>query len=342
VADIFQILNITITFCFKDDCSSHETKEVLSSCWDQYLYCFNYIQSCGVSISSNKKGLDTPEKYNRSAKTLIIPGGSALPILPQSFPDAQVFFGRHEFQKTILKNQARIITSWGYFRVYFVAMLYGQLAGQDSLRASRPDLPHRENNLYHLGAQPINRPSLSTPMHPPALFSRFYSPSCCQMPDSGPAPQIQVQETPSILWTPPPSPLVCPSSIGPNSVKRKGPSKLHVKSAIPAICQPSYVTTARFQKKELHPSFHWKKGLIVMTGDTLDSCSWKPHQAFFVTRLKSNLGFPVVNAVRKSTQHPADQIIQMIVFNTRRNIPCGYGVSWRMIPKQKNESSTHN
>ncbi len=46
------------------------------------------------------------------------------------------FFSRHEFQKLVLKHQAeyhaRGVTSWSHF----VAMLYGQLAGQDALRGA--------------------------------------------------------------------------------------------------------------------------------------------------------------------------------------------------------------
>ncbi len=70
-------------------------------------------------------------------------------------------FPRHEFQKAVLETRAeyhaRGFSSWNHF----TGMLFGQLAGQDSLRGIEAGLATQSKNLYHLGIKPVHRSTLA-------------------------------------------------------------------------------------------------------------------------------------------------------------------------------------
>ena len=70
-------------------------------------------------------------------------------------------FSRFEFQKAVKETgteyHSRGFSSWNHF----VAMLFGQLCGQDSLRGIEAGLATQGRNLYHLGITPVHRLTLS-------------------------------------------------------------------------------------------------------------------------------------------------------------------------------------
>jgi hypothetical protein len=70
-------------------------------------------------------------------------------------------FPRLEFQKCVRETKAeyhaRGFTSWNHF----TAMLFGQLAGQDSLRGIEAGLATQSQSLCHLGITPVHRSTLS-------------------------------------------------------------------------------------------------------------------------------------------------------------------------------------
>jgi len=70
-------------------------------------------------------------------------------------------FSRYEFQESVIETgaeyHARGFTSWNQF----VAMLFGQLSGQDSLRSIEAGLATQSKALYHLGIRPIHRSTLA-------------------------------------------------------------------------------------------------------------------------------------------------------------------------------------
>lgn len=70
-------------------------------------------------------------------------------------------FSRYEFQKAVsetgTERHTRGFSSWNHF----VAMLFGQLAGQDNLRGIEAGLATQSQQLYHLGIKPIHRSTLS-------------------------------------------------------------------------------------------------------------------------------------------------------------------------------------
>src|SRR4030042_4237884 len=70
-------------------------------------------------------------------------------------------FPRYEFQKAVSETHteyhSRGFSSWNHF----VAMLFGQLSGQDSLRGIEAGLATQAALLYHAGIKPIHRSTLS-------------------------------------------------------------------------------------------------------------------------------------------------------------------------------------
>ena len=70
-------------------------------------------------------------------------------------------FARHEFEKAVSETgteyHSRGFSSWNHF----VAMLFGQLAGQDSLRGIEAGLATQAQHLYHLGVKPVHRSTLA-------------------------------------------------------------------------------------------------------------------------------------------------------------------------------------
>lgn len=70
-------------------------------------------------------------------------------------------FSRFEFQKAVSDTKteyhARGFTSW----THFTAMMFGQLAGQDSLRGIEAGLATQAQSLYHLGVKPVHRSTLA-------------------------------------------------------------------------------------------------------------------------------------------------------------------------------------
>ena len=64
-------------------------------------------------------------------------------------------FSRYEFQKAVSETKteyhSRGFSSWNHF----VAMLFGQLSGHDSLRGIEAGLATQSINLYHFGVNPI-------------------------------------------------------------------------------------------------------------------------------------------------------------------------------------------
>ena len=86
-------------------------------------------------------------------------------------------FPRHEFEKIRRavqpKVHARSLPAW----TQFVAMLSGQLAGQDSLRGMVDALAPQGRKLYHLGMNSVSRTSLARANErtPALLFERVFA-----------------------------------------------------------------------------------------------------------------------------------------------------------------------
>ena len=68
---------------------------------------------------------------------------------------------RFEFEKAVKETKterhARGFRSWNHF----VAMLFSQLSGQDSLRGIEAGLASQAKSLYHAGVEPVHRSTLA-------------------------------------------------------------------------------------------------------------------------------------------------------------------------------------
>ena len=69
-------------------------------------------------------------------------------------------FSRYDFQKAVKGTKAEYHSRGFGLRNYFVAMLFGQLSGQDSLRGIEAGLATNSQALYHLGIKPVHRSTL--------------------------------------------------------------------------------------------------------------------------------------------------------------------------------------
>jgi len=93
-------------------------------------------------------------------------------------------FSRYDFERSVIETgaeyHARGFTSWNHF----VAMLFGQLSGQDSLRTIEAGLATQSRALYHLGITPTHRSTLAyaNEHRPHELFEKvfFHMLSKCQ------------------------------------------------------------------------------------------------------------------------------------------------------------------
>lgn len=251
-----------------------------------------------------------------------------MPHCPTIFSQMLRFFSRHEFQKLVLKHRAeyhaRGVSSWSHF----VAMLYGQLAGQDSLRGIEAGLATQGRYLYHLGVRPIGRPSLAyaNAHRPAALFEDIFALMLSQCQAVAPAHKFRFKNP---LYSLDASTISLCLSLYDWATfrKTKGAIKLHVKFNHAGYL-PSFVrvTTGRVHERRMAPSVPLETGdVVVMDRGYLDFAyleSLENRGIFFVTRLKSNSAFRVVE--RREKTHPnigADQIIEMKGFNTRKKYP---------------------
>jgi len=85
-------------------------------------------------------------------------------------------FSRHEFQNLVTKTKSEYHTRGFSPWTHFVSMLFGQLAGHDSLRGIEAGLASQSNQLYHLGVKPVHRSTLAyaNNKRPHELFKKIF------------------------------------------------------------------------------------------------------------------------------------------------------------------------
>lgn len=235
-------------------------------------------------------------------------------------------FSRYEFDKLVREHKtehhARGVRSWSQF----VAMLFGQLAGLDSLRGIEAGLATQGKHLYHLGVKPINRSSLSyANAHRSAtLFEAifYHMLSKCQAI----APRHKFRFKNPLYSIDATVITLCLSLFNwARFRKTKGAVKLHVKfnhaGYLPTF---ALVTTGRVHERTVAPHVPLETGdVVVMDRGFLDFGylkSLQDQRVIFVTRLKSNSAFKVVG--HRPCHHPniiADQTIQLTGFYSHRD-----------------------
>ena len=235
-------------------------------------------------------------------------------------------FPRHEFQKAVestgTEYHARGFSSWNHF----VAMLFGQLAGQDSLRGIEAGLATQAQHLYHLGVKPVHRSTLAyaNEHRSHELFKDIFFRMLSKCQPIAPKHKFRFK-----------NPL---SSIDATVIDlclslydwakfrtTKGAIKLHVKLNHAGYL-PTFMamTEGRVHETSVALSIPLEPGDVVVFDRGYNDFAWfsvlVDKKVFFVTRLKKNARYKVIE--RRPANHKdiySDQIIEFTGFYARKD-----------------------
>lgn len=238
-------------------------------------------------------------------------------------------FPRHEFQKAVLETKteyhSRGFSSWNHF----VAMLFGQLSGQDSLRGIEAGLASQFRHLYHLGIRPIHRSTLSyaNEHRSHELFKKIFSWMLSKCQEIAPRHGFRFKNP---LYSLDATIIdLCLSLYNWAKFRTtKGAVKLHVKLNHAGYL-PNFlvVTTGKVHETQVAPSIPLEKGDVAIFDRAYTDFKWyktlDDKGVYFVTRLKKNAYYSVVE--RKGTEHLdniySDQIIELKGFYSNQKFP---------------------
>lgn len=236
---------------------------------------------------------------------------------------------RFEFEKAVQDTGAeyhsRGFRSWNHF----TSMLFGQLAGQDSLRGIEAGLASQSNSLYHLGISPIHRSTLAyaNEHRPHELFKKvfFWMLSKCQPL----APKHKFRFKNPLYSIDATIISLCLSLFDWAKFRTaKGAIKLHVKlnhsGYLPTF---AVMTPGKVHESTIAPTIPLERGDVIVFDKGFVNFAWYrtscERDIYFVTRLKDNADIRVVE--RRPTQHMenilADQTIELKGFYTRQKYP---------------------
>jgi len=238
-------------------------------------------------------------------------------------------FPRFEFEKAVQETKteyhSRGFRSWNHF----VAMLFGQLSGQDSLRGIEASLASQAGSLYHLGIRPIHRSTLAyaNEHRSHELFKKvfFWMLSKCQPL----APRHQFRFKNPLYSIDATVISLCLSLFDWATFRTtKEAVKLHVKlnhsGYLPTF---AVVTPGKVHESTIAPQIPLEKGDVVVFDKGILNFSWFAtlceRGTYFVTRLKDNADYCVVE--RQNSRHLkhilSDQVIELRGFYSRHKCP---------------------
>jgi len=238
-------------------------------------------------------------------------------------------FPRYEFQKAVLETKAeyhsRGFSSWNHF----TAMLFGQLAGQDSLRGIEAGLATQAMNLYHLGIEPIHRSTLAyaNEHRTHELFKNlFFSMlSKCQVI----APKHKFRFKNPLYSLDATTIDLCLSLYNWAKFRTtKGAVKLHVKfNHAGYLPNFAVMTTGKVHEQTVARSVPFEKQDVVVFDRGFPDFAWyatlDSKGVYFVTRAKRNIAFRIVE--RRDVRHLpnilSDQIIEFKNFYSKQDYP---------------------
>lgn len=240
----------------------------------------------------------------------------------------QMFSG-FDFQKTVSETKteyhSRGLSSWNHF----VAMLFGQLAGQDSLRGIEAGLATHARSLYHLGIKPIHRSTLSyaNQHRSHELFEKTFYQMLSKCQPLAPRHKFRFKNP---LYSMDATVIELCLSLYDWAKFRttKGAVKLHVKfnhsGYLPTF---AVVTTGKVHEQRVAPSIPMEKGDVIVFDRGYTDYNWyktlDDKGLYFVTRLKKNALYKVTR--RKKTGHLdniySDHIIELKGFYSQQKFP---------------------
>jgi hypothetical protein len=236
---------------------------------------------------------------------------------------------RYEFEKAVKETKteyhARGFSSWNHF----VAMLFGQLAGQDSLRGIEAGLASQSRELYHLGVVAVKRPTLAyaNKHRSHELFKKVFLTMLSKCQWIAPGHRFRFKNP---LYSLDASVIdLCLSLFDWAKFRTtKGAVKLHVKFNHSGYL-PNFVrvTTGKVHEQRIAPLVPFEKGDVVVFDRGYTDFEWYrtlcERGIYFVTRLKVNASYRIVE--RHSTEHLAhirsDQVIEFKGFYSHKKLP---------------------
>jgi hypothetical protein len=238
-------------------------------------------------------------------------------------------FPRYEFQKAVSETKAehhsRGFSSWNHF----TAMLFGQLAGQDSLRGIEAGLATQASHLYHLGIEPVRRSTLAyaNEHRPHELFEKIFFSMLSKCQNIAPKHKFRFQNP---LYSLDATTIdLCLSLYNWAHFRTaKGAVKLHVKyNHAGYLPNFAVVTTGKVHEQKAAHVIPFEKDDVVVFDRGYSDFSWyatlDAKGVYFVTRAKHNAAFRVIE--RRNVQHLpnilADQIIEFKNFYSKRDYP---------------------
>ncbi len=236
---------------------------------------------------------------------------------------------RFEFQNAVqeagTEYYARGFTSWNHF----TAMLFGQLAGQDSLRGIEAGLATQASCLYHLGIKPIHRSTLAyaNEHRTHELFQSIFNLMLSKCQEIAPRHNFRFKNP---LYSLDATTInLCLSLYNWATFrKKKGAVKLHVKLNHSGYL-PSFVimTEGNVHEQKAALSIPFEKDDVVVFDRGYNKFEWLKALdnagVFFVTRLKTNSQYRVLERFDVSS-HPnitSDQNIEWTGFNSTKKYP---------------------
>ena len=238
-------------------------------------------------------------------------------------------FSRFEFQKTVSETKteyhSRGLSSWNHF----VAMLFGQLSGQDSLRGIEAGLATHAQSLYHLGIKPIHRSTLSyaNQHRSHELFEKTFYQMLSKCQPLAPRHKFRFKNP---LYSMDATVIeLCLSLYNWAKFRTtKGAVKLHIKLNHSGYL-PSFavVTEGKVHEQKVAPSIPFERGDVVVFDRGYTDYNWyktlDDKGLYFVTRLKKNALYNVKE--RRKTDHldniSSDHIIELKGFYSRQKFP---------------------
>lgn len=238
-------------------------------------------------------------------------------------------FSRFEFQKTVkevgTEYHARGFSSWNHF----VAMLFGQLCGQDSLRGIEAGLATQAQSLYHLGITPIHRSTLSyaNEHRSHELFKKLFFLMLSKCQPLAPPHKFRFKNP---LYSLDATVIdLCLALYNWAKFRTaKGAVKLHVKlNHAGYLPNFAVITEGRVHEQKAAWNIPLEKNDVVVFDKAYNSLSWlqtiENTGVFFVTRLKDNADYRVIERrdVSKMEQISSDQTIALTGYFSKQKFP---------------------
>ena len=238
-------------------------------------------------------------------------------------------FSRYEFQKAVSETgteyHSRGFSSWNHF----VAMLFGQLSGQDSLRGIEAGLATQSAMLYHTGIKPIHRSTLAyaNEHRSHELFKKIFLAMLSKCEAIAPKHKFRFKNP---LYSIDATIIdLCLSLYNWAKFRAaKGAVKLHVKlnhsGYLPAF---AVITTGKVHETQMAPSIPLDKGDVAIFDKGYTDFLWykslDDKGVFFVTRLKRNARYDVIERkdVSRFKNIYSDHILKLKGFYSKQKYP---------------------